>query len=88
MGALKDVYEVVSDLAIKANLPTEVAKLRSKLEQCEEEHEREVQHLKQQIKELKAMVQPASPPLSSEKPAEPASQRIDKDDLSLDEQGW
>ena len=31
MGALKDVYEVVLDLAIKANLPTEVAKLRGKL---------------------------------------------------------
>ena len=25
MGALKDVYEVVFDLAIKANLPTEIA---------------------------------------------------------------
>ena len=35
MGALKDVYEVVFDLAIKANLPTEVDKLRGKLEQLE-----------------------------------------------------
>ncbi len=66
----------------------EVAKLRRKLEQLDEEHEREVQHLKQQIKELKAIVQQTSPRLSSEKPAEPASERIDKGDLSLDEQGW
>ena len=28
MGALKDVYEVVFDLAKRANLPTEVARLR------------------------------------------------------------
>ena len=50
MGALRDVYEVVFDLAIKANLPTEIAKLRGKLEQLEQEHAKEVQQLKQQIK--------------------------------------
>ena len=89
MGALKDVYEIVFDLAIKANLPTEVAKLRGKLEQLEEEHAREVQRLKKQIKELEAMVQKASPPLSSKK-TKPVghSERVDKDDLSLDAQGW
>lgn len=87
MGALKDVYEIVFDLAIKANLPTEVAKLRGKLEQLEEEHAREVQRLKKQIKGLEAMVQKA--PLSSKKtkPVAP-SERVDKDDLSLDAQGW
>jgi hypothetical protein len=88
MGALKDVYEGVFDLAITANLPTEGAKLRRKLEQLEQEHEREVQHLKQQIKDLKAIVQLAPPRLSSAKPAEPASERIDKGNLSLDAQGW
>ena len=89
MGALKDVYEVVFDLAIKANLPTEIATLRGKLEQLEEEHEREVQQLKEQIKGLEAIVQQSSPPPSSEKPEPvPASERIDKDDLSLDAQGW
>ena len=66
------------DLASKAIFRPEVAKLRRKLEQLDEEHEREVQHLKQQIKELKALVQHTSPRLSSEKPAEPASERITK----------
>jgi hypothetical protein len=37
MATLKDVYEAVYDLAIKANLPTEVAKLRGKLKQLEED---------------------------------------------------
>jgi hypothetical protein len=46
VGALKDVYEIVSDLAKKANLATEVAELRGKLEQLEEEHAQEVQQLK------------------------------------------
>ena len=89
MGALKDVYEIVFDLAIKANLPTEVARLRGKLEQLEEEHTREVQRLKKQIRGLEAMVQEASPPLSGKKttPVAPG-ERVDKDDLSLDAQGW
>jgi hypothetical protein len=43
VGALKDVYEVVFDLAIKVNLPTEVAKLRGKLEQLEQEHVQEAE---------------------------------------------
>ena len=89
MGALKDVYEVVFDLAIKANHPTEVAKLRGKLEQLEKEHEREVQQLEQQIKKLETIVQQSSPPLSSEKSKpDTASERIAKDDLPLDAQGW
>ena len=82
MGALKDVYEVVFDLAIKANLPTEVAKLRGKLEQLEQEHVREVQQLKEQINGLKKIIQQSSTPLLSEK-TEPAvaSERIDKDNV-------
>jgi hypothetical protein len=66
-----------------------VAKLRGKLEQLEEEHVREVQQLKEQIKGLKRIIQQASTPLLSEK-AKPvvASERIDKDNLSLDAPGW
>jgi rubrerythrin len=89
MGALRDIYEIVYDLAKKANLPTEVAKLRGKLEQLEEEHAREVQQLKQRIKSLEEIVQQSPQPLSSEKskPVTP-SERVDKDDLPLDAQGW
>ncbi|MGC2578619.1 MAG: hypothetical protein WA376_13690, partial [Terrimicrobiaceae bacterium] len=54
MGALKDVYEVVFDLAKKANLPTEVARLRGKIEQLEQEHAREVQRLKNGSRALRS----------------------------------
>ena len=85
MGALKDVYEV----AKKANLPTEVARLRGKLEQLEQEHAQEVQRLKKLIKGLEALVKQLSPPISSEKaPPVAPGERVDKDDLPLDAQGW
>ncbi len=81
MGALKDVYEVVFDLAIKANLPTEVARLRGKLEQLEQEHAREVQRLKNGSRALRSSLK-LSPPISSEKaPPVAPGERIDKDDL-------
>jgi rubrerythrin len=89
VGALKNVYEIVFDIAKKANLPTEVAKLRGKLEQPEEEHARQVQQLKQKIKGLEAIVKQSSPPRSSKKTRPvAANERIDKDDLPLDSQGW
>ena len=90
MAALKDVYEIVFDIAKKANLPTEVAKLRCKLEQLEEEHvRRQIEQLKQKIKGLEEIVKGSSPTLSSEKTRPvTANERVDKDDLSLDAQGW
>jgi hypothetical protein len=86
--ASKELYEIVFDLATKANLPIEVAKLRGKLEQLEQEHAREIKQLEEKIKGLEAIVKQTSPPPSSErtKPAA-ADERMDKDDLSLDAQG-
>jgi hypothetical protein len=89
MAALKDVYEIVFDITKKANLPTEVAKLRGKLEQLEEEQVRQIEQLNQKIKGLEEIVKGPSPPLSSEKTRPvAANERVDKDDLSLDAQGW
>jgi hypothetical protein len=72
----------------KGQFPIEVAKLRGKLEQLEQEHAREIKQLEEKIKGLEAIVKQTSPPPSSErtKPAA-ADERMDKDDLSLDAQG-
>jgi hypothetical protein len=51
--------------------------------------QKRVQQLKQQIKGLEAIIQQASPLLPSEKSKPVAeNERVDKDDLPLDAQGW
>jgi len=102
VGAFEDVYELLSDFANKANLPNEIAKLKASLEQLDEEHAQQVGQLKQEIKTLQAVIRhqqekieqyerqfSGSPPTPAEKskPAA-ASERVDKDDLPLDAQGW
>jgi hypothetical protein len=57
----------VFDIAEKANLPIEVAKLRGKLDQLEEEHIRQIEQLKQKIKGLEEIVKGLSPSLPSGK---------------------
>ena len=102
MGAIEDLYEALSDFAEKANLPNEIANLRARLEQLDEEHAQELGQLEQEITDLQGLVRhqqqrieeyerksPESPQIPDEK-SKPtaASERVDKDDLPLDAQGW
>ncbi|HEY5704064.1 MAG TPA: hypothetical protein VIS96_00655 [Terrimicrobiaceae bacterium] len=83
MRAITEVYEILSDLATKADLPNEIAELRAKIEELGAEHAREVEQLELKIKELEGTVLPGEPA----KPVA-ANERVEKDDLPLDAQGW
>ena len=56
MGAIKTFTRLLSDFAEKANLPNEIANLKARLEQLDEEHAQELGRLKQEIKDLQGLV--------------------------------